>query len=94
MIELTDIQKNILNKIIEGKSNFDIAFDLDYSESFIKKQIRILFKKFKVSKRVELVREALILKMCPQGYGKCAINGNVKSREDILSKRPPLRKRS
>ena len=74
MVELTQIQKNILKKIIEGKSNFDIAFDLDYSEAFVKKQIHNLFKKFKVSKRVELVREAIILKLYPQGYEKYVIS--------------------
>lgn len=59
MLNLNDTQKLILNKIIEGKSNIDIAEDMGYSESFIKKQIRTLFKIFRVSKRVELVREAL-----------------------------------
>ena len=56
---LTDIEKKILLLVIDGKTTIEIAEDVGYSPSNIKKIIRKLFKYYKVSKRLDLVRESM-----------------------------------
>lgn len=56
--ELTDRQKNILEMIKEGRTNGSIASILGYSESLIKQETIIIYKKLGVAGRVEL-KEAI-----------------------------------
>ena len=58
---LTDKEKKLLNLIINGKTNYEIADIMGYSTDMIKYLIKKLFKKFRVRNRLELIREALIL---------------------------------
>ncbi len=60
-MQLNDIQINIVKKVIAGKTNSQIAEEMNYSIENVKKNLRICFKYFKVSNRVELVREAMLL---------------------------------
>ena len=56
--ELKEIEKAVLNMVIEGHTNVFIGEEIGYSEETIKLIIKKLFKHFNVKKRVELVREA------------------------------------
>lgn len=58
---LSDKEKELLNLIINGKTNYEIADIMGYSTDMIKYLIRKLFKKFKVKNRLELIRETLLL---------------------------------
>ena len=49
--------KNILDLIIEGKTNAEIASILGFSLITIKKDVSFLFKKYKVKNRIELAIE-------------------------------------
>lgn len=62
-MKLTALQKVILDKVIKGKTNIEIGVDIGYSSDTVKRQIRKLFKKFRVDKRIDLVREATVLKV-------------------------------
>lgn len=57
---MNEIEKEVLRLVIEGKSNYEIADELNYSVGSVKKFIRSLFKFFKVRKRVDLVRESML----------------------------------
>ncbi len=61
---LNDIEKKVLFLVIEGKTNIEIAEDIGYSPSNIKRIIKNLFKHYKVSKRLELVRESMKCSDC------------------------------
>lgn len=64
-MELTELQKDILAGVIEGKSNSEIADKLCYSLGKIKKELNLIYKIFKikdgdsVAKRTILVREVI-----------------------------------
>ena len=58
---LTNRQSQVLDLIAQGKSNKQIAEELNYSIENVKKNLRICFKYFNVKNRVELVRESLLL---------------------------------
>lgn len=60
-MKLNETQKDIVRLVIEGKSNKQIAEELNYSIENVKKNLRICFKYFNVKNRVELVRESLLL---------------------------------
>lgn len=60
-MELNEIQKDIIRLVIEGKTNKEIADELNYSLENVKKNLRACFKYFKVNNRVELVRESLLM---------------------------------
>lgn len=60
-MKLNEVQKDIVRLVIEGKSNKQIAEELNYSIENVKKNLRICFKYFNVKNRVELVRESLLL---------------------------------
>lgn len=62
-MKLTALQKVILDKVIKGETNIEIGVDIGYSADTVKRQIRKLFKKFRVDKRIDLVREATVLKV-------------------------------
>lgn len=59
-MKLNDLQKDIINLVIQGKSNKEIGEALGYSPENIKKNLRVCFKYFKVNDRLGLVREALL----------------------------------
>lgn len=60
---LTDIQKDIVALIIEGKNNTEIAAKLFHSKGKIQKELEKIYKYFKIkstdptAKRIILVRE-------------------------------------
>ena len=58
-MKLTALQKVILDKVIKGETNIEIGVDIGYSADTVKRQIRKLFKKFRVDKRIDLVREEI-----------------------------------
>lgn len=58
---LTDEQAKIISMIVNGKTNLEIAIELNISEAYVKKKIRKIFKLFNVRNRPELVREAVSL---------------------------------
>ena len=62
-MKLTALQKVILDKVIKGETNIEIGVDIGYSADTVKRQIRKLFKKFRDDKRIDLVREATVLKV-------------------------------
>lgn len=60
-MQLNETQKEIISLVIDGKSNKQIAEELNYSVDNVKKNLKYCFKYFKVNDRVSLVREALLL---------------------------------
>lgn len=52
-MKLTDKEKVILMKLIEGKSNRAIANDLSVSENTIKVELRFIFSKLGVKNRTQ-----------------------------------------
>ena len=57
---MNDLQQKVLSLVIAGKKNGEIAEELSYSETYIKKIIKQLFDIFKAKNRIELVRESLL----------------------------------
>lgn len=60
-MKLNDTQKQILKLIVQGKSNYEIAEQLNYSLANIKKNIQFCYKFFNVRNRASLVRETMLL---------------------------------
>lgn len=58
---LSEKEKSLLNLIINGKTNYEIAEIMGYSPDMIKYLIKKLLKKFKVKNRLELTRETILL---------------------------------
>jgi two-component system, NarL family, nitrate/nitrite response regulator NarL len=58
-IQLTDRDRKVLRMLLEGKSNKEIAADLNLSESAAKASLQQLFAKTGVRTRSQLVRVAL-----------------------------------
>jgi DNA-binding NarL/FixJ family response regulator len=52
--DLSDLDRRIIRGIVEGNSNKEIAYKLDYSEIYIRKKLSELYKKFDVGSRYEL----------------------------------------
>ncbi len=61
-MKLTEIQKVILEELINGGTNQQIAEKTGYCERSIKRKIKHLFNTFDVKNRSSLVREAIISK--------------------------------
>lgn len=59
-MKLTDEEKFILKKVVQGATNAQIAANLEYCESSIKKRMTKLYLKFNVSGRTELVKKCLM----------------------------------
>ena len=53
MKNLTEKEKLILERIVEGKSNREIANDLSLSENTIKVELRFIFSKLGVKNRTQ-----------------------------------------
>lgn len=66
-MELTELQKDIIAKVIEGKCNGDIAEQLHHSKGKIQKELRKIYKILNIknddsnAKRAILVREIIKL---------------------------------
>jgi DNA-binding NarL/FixJ family response regulator len=61
-MKLTEEQKDILEELISGSTNQQIADKTGYCERSIKRKIKHLFNTFNVKNRSSLVREAIIAK--------------------------------
>ena len=57
--ELVDRERNVLQSLIEGQSNKEIASRLFTSESTVKNVLQALFRRYNVRTRTQLVRIAL-----------------------------------
>lgn len=55
MEKLTVKEKEILEELVQGKTNAEMAEKIGYSERYIKKMLQNLQKKFKVENRIKLV---------------------------------------
>lgn len=56
---MADIKENVLNFILECKTDKEIAENTGYSVANIKRIVREIFKKYKVKKRSELIVKVL-----------------------------------
>lgn len=61
-MKFTHTQKNILYELINGSTNAQIAENVGYSESSVKRRIKELFTIFSVNNRAALIRESAIAK--------------------------------
>jgi DNA-binding CsgD family transcriptional regulator len=59
--QLSELQKDVLNLVKKGKTNEQIAEELNYSLGNVKKILRQLHKFFKTKNRSELVAVAVSL---------------------------------
>jgi DNA-binding NarL/FixJ family response regulator len=57
--ELTPTETRILNEVVQGKSNKEIAFDLDISENTVKTHVKNVFDKLGVSDRTSAATLAI-----------------------------------
>jgi DNA-binding CsgD family transcriptional regulator len=63
------LQKEIITKIIEGKTNAEIAEKLKYSKGNIQKNLEMIYKYFKIrggnaiTKRAILIKEIMQIKL-------------------------------
>ena len=60
ILEISKLEFQILELMVEGYSNIRIAKKLHYSNGAIKKKVSDLYKKLKVGNRVSCCVEALI----------------------------------
>ena len=63
-MELNELEKQVLLFVIDGKTNLEIAEEIGYSEASVKRIVKKLFLFYKISKRVDLVREAMKCSAC------------------------------
>lgn len=62
-MKLTEIQKVILEELINGGTNQQIADTTGYSESSIKRKVKELFNVFNVKNKASLISKATIAKI-------------------------------
>lgn len=62
-MKLTEIQKVILEELINGSTNQQIADTTGYSESSIKRKVKELFNVFNVKNKASLISKATIAKI-------------------------------
>ena len=67
-MKLNDTQKQILKLIVLGKSNYEIAEQLNYSLANIKKNIQFCYRYFNVHNRASLVRETMLLAFADNNF--------------------------
>ena len=53
--KLNDEQKDIVKLVKQGLTNIEIGVELGYSADSIKKRLSVIYKKFGVRKRIELI---------------------------------------
>jgi len=58
---LTDEQKEIINLVVDGQTNIQIAEELGYCERSIKNRLKKIYKLFNVENRAGLIREAMAM---------------------------------
>lgn len=56
---LSDEENKILELLIKGKTNLEIADEIGYSEASVKKRLTKLYKRFQVTSRIELLNKLL-----------------------------------
>lgn len=64
MMKLNELQEKIIPLVVEGKKNIEIAEELGFSENWIAKNLKEVYKFFGVANRSSLVREVLSVKNC------------------------------
>lgn len=60
MADLTEIEQQVLDYVVDCKTNIQIAEEIGYSEAQVKRIIKRLFKRTKTSCRLELVKFYII----------------------------------
>lgn len=58
-MKLTEEETIIIEYVIKGKTTFQIADAMDYSEASIKKRLTKIYKKFNVCNKIQLVNKLL-----------------------------------
>lgn len=61
-MDITELQRNILQELLQGSTNSQIAEKVGYSERSINRKLKELCKMFKVTNRNSLIREVSIAK--------------------------------
>lgn len=56
---LTNTEIDLLEYVIQGKSNLEISEIIGYSESSVKKMLSKIYKKFNVKNRLALINKLL-----------------------------------
>lgn len=62
-MKLTELQKVILEELVNGSTNQQIAEKTGYSESSIKRKVKELFNVFNVKNKASLISKATIAKI-------------------------------
>ena len=60
MADLSEIERKVLEGVIDCKTNIEIAEDIGYSERQVYRIIGRLFKKYRVYRKIELVKYYII----------------------------------
>ena len=60
MADLSEIEKKVLEGVIECKTNIEIAEDIGYSERQVYRIIGRLFRRYNANKKIELVKYYII----------------------------------
>lgn len=66
MADLTEIEQQVLDFVVDCKTNIQIAEEIGYSEAQVKRIIKRLFKRTKTSCRLELVKFYIISQYEPK----------------------------
>ena len=62
-MKITEEQESILTLIVQEKSDIEIADEMGYSESTIRRRVKGLKKLFKVKTRAGLTKETILRKL-------------------------------
>jgi len=61
-MKLTEEQKSIIELVVQGKTNAQIAEEMGYCERNVKKKLHKIYKTFKVENRAALITTYLSMK--------------------------------
>lgn len=74
----------IVDMIVKGCKNVDIAEEMGYSEATVKKRLTLIYKKLGISNRLDLIRKILSEKNWPAFTPFCHISCPAKSAKKKL----------
>ena len=60
MADLSEIEKKVLEGVIDCKTNIEIAEDIGYSERQVYRIIGRLFRKYRANRKIELMKYYII----------------------------------
>lgn len=82
--ELTPRETDVLEQIVQGRSNREIATELDISEATVKTHINSLLSKLAVSDRTQAATTAILRGIVSLEFPRGSIPGGMKDSEPVI----------